>query len=207
MALTRWRPQQGVTLRDAFQQLFEDAFTGDNLPSMNIANNFFPVDIRETEDAIEIDASIPGAEPADIEVTATGNTVMIRAEVEEEDREERGDLLRQERVYGIFQRAFTLPTEVDANNITANFENGVLKVRLPKSEAMKPKRVQVQGGQSNGQPNGKGNGQQKSEQKTQPASAQQASTQQAQSSSQSQQSQQQPGQTKNEQEKTPAGSR
>jgi HSP20 family protein len=181
MAVTRWRPNQTIDLRQAFQQILENSFR-DGLPDPDrITNGVFPVDIHETDDAIELDASIPGAEAADIEVSATENTVMIRAEVGDHMEEREGDVLRQERVTGVFQRSFTLPSEIDPNGVTAKFENGVLCVTLPKSEAQKPRRVQVQG-QSNGQAAGKtGNGQQRLGQSqsgtTQPTSSQQTEAQ------------------------------
>jgi HSP20 family protein len=157
MAVARWRPNQTVTLRDAFQQLFEDAFT-DGMPTQ--LTNAFPVDIHETPDAIEVDAAIPGADVADVEVTTTNNSVMIRAEVRANREEHEGEMLRQERVTGIFQRAFTLPTEIDPSAVEARMDNGMLVIRLPKAEATKPKRVEVQGqrAQGNGQPTGQGNG-------------------------------------------------
>jgi HSP20 family protein len=198
MALTRWRPNQGLTLRDAFQHLFEDALRDGTPDPDAITNGVFPVDIHETQDAIEIDASIPGADAADIEVSATENTVMIKAEVREHREQREGEALRRERVTGVFQRAFTLPTEVDPNNVQAKFENGILCITLPKSEAQKPRRIEVQG-QSNGKTNGKtSNGQparagQPQQTTTQPTSSQQGETQRAQASG-SQQSETQRGQ-------------
>jgi HSP20 family protein len=182
MTITRWRPNQSVNLREAFQQLLENSFRDDLPDPDRITNGVFPVDIHETNDAIELDASIPGAEAADIEVTTTENSVMIRAEVRDHIEQREGDVLRRERVTGVFQRSFTLPSEIDPNKVTAKFENGVLCLTLPKSEAQKPRRVQVQG-QSNGQSDGKtGNGQQRSSQSqptmTQPTSSQQATSQQ-----------------------------
>jgi HSP20 family protein len=157
MAIARWRPNQTVSLRDAFQQLFEDAFT-DGLPAQLASS--FPVDIHETPDAIEVDAAIPGADVADVEVTTTNNSVMIRAEVRGDREEHQGEMLRQERITGIFQRAFTLPTEIDPNRVEARMENGVVIIKLPKAESNKPKRVEVQGQktQGNGRGNGHGNG-------------------------------------------------
>jgi HSP20 family protein len=151
MAVTHWRPNQTVTLRDAFQQLFEDAFT-DGLP-MKIANGF-PVDIHETPDAIEVDAAIPGADVADVEVTTTNQSVMIRAEVRGDREEHQGEMLRQERITGVFQRAFTLPTEIDPNGVQARMENGLLIIRLPKAESVKPKRIEVRGQSGQGNRNG-----------------------------------------------------
>lgn len=148
MALTRWRPSQGMTLRDAMQQLMEDAFIDSYPTGANLTSSIFPVDIRETQDGYEVDASIPGARPEDIEVTATGNTVMIKAEIGDHRHDDEDDTparqpLRQERFTGVLQRAFTLPGEIDANTVDATFEHGVLCVKLPKSEATKPKRVEI----------------------------------------------------------------
>src|SRR5258708_13396120 len=142
MAVARWRPNQTVTLRDAFQQLFEDAFT-DGLPTQ--ITNAFPVDIHETADTIEVDAAIPGADVGDVEVTTTNNSVMIRAEVKADREEHEGDMLRQERVTGIFQRAFTLPTEIDPNGAEPRIANATLVIRLPTAEAPNPKRLDVPG--------------------------------------------------------------
>ena len=158
MTITRWRPQQGLTFRDAFQQLVEDAFT-DRLPVAT--SSMFPVDIRETPDGIEIDASLPGAEPKDIDVMATNNTVTIKAEIHKRLEERKGTLLREEITDGTFQRAFTPPADVDANKITAKFENGLLKITLPKSEATKPKRVQIQSASGSVSEVKSGNGQQR----------------------------------------------
>jgi HSP20 family protein len=207
MALTRWRPNQTLTLRDAFQQLFEEALRDGNADPDAITSGVFPVDIHETQDAIEIDASIPGADAADIEVSATENTVMIKAEVREHREQREGQALRRERVTGVFQRAFTLPTEVDPNGVQAKFENGVLCVTLPKSEAQKPRRIEVRG-QSDGKANGKSNGQQQrvgqgQQTTTQPTSSQ-AEAQRAQQSSGQQTSGQQGGAQQSDQQKTDA---
>jgi HSP20 family protein len=180
MAVARWRPNQPTTLRDAFQQLFEDAFT-EGLPTQ--ITNGFPVDIHETADAIEVDAAIPGADVADVEVTTTNNSVMIRAEVRAEREEHKGEMLRQERITGVFQRAFTLPTEIDPNRVEARMDNGILVVTLPKAESTKPKRVDIQGKSQraqgnggnggNGQGNGKASG--STQQKTEVSSTQEKS--------------------------------
>jgi HSP20 family protein len=176
MAIARWRPtSQTVSLRDAFQQLFEDAFT-DGLPAQLASS--FPVDIHETPDAIEVDAAIPGADVADVEVTTTNNSVMIRAEVRGNREEHQGEMLRQERVTGIFQRAFTLPTEIDPNRVEARMENGVVIIKLPKAESNKPKRVEVQGqsAQSNGRSNGHSNGKTSAAQSATPTAQSSSST-------------------------------
>jgi HSP20 family protein len=82
---------------------------------------------------------------------------MIRAEVRAEREEHKGEMLRQERITGVFQRAFTLPTEIDPNRVEARMDNGILVVSLPKAESTKPKRVDIQGKSQRAQGNG-GNG-------------------------------------------------
>jgi HSP20 family protein len=151
MTLTRWRPQTGMTLRDAARQLFEDAFI-DPLAQTSISGGMFPVDIHETGDAIEVDASIPGAKPENIEVSATGSSISIKAEIERHTKQGEGEALREERYEGVFQRSFTLPTQIDPNKVEATYENGVLCVVLPKSESVRPKRVTVTAQQGNGKP-------------------------------------------------------
>ncbi len=88
-------------------------------------------------------ASIPGVDPNDVEVTLTDNTLTIKGEVKEEtDVEERNYHLRERR-FGSFTRNVTLPLPVDADKVEATHENGVLSLRLPKTEAVKPKKISV----------------------------------------------------------------
>ena len=148
MAITRWRP--GMALRDAMNQLFEDAIVDRLTPTTPFSSGMFPVDIRESGDAIEVDASIPGVKPEDIEVSATGNSITIKGEMKRHTKRGEGEALREERYEGIFQRSFTLPTQIDPDKVEATYENGLLCVVLPKSESVRPKRVTVTAQEGNG---------------------------------------------------------
>ena len=73
----------------------------------------------------------------------TGNVLTIKGERKEEKKEETAAYIFRERSYGSFRRSLTLPTEVDVDKAEAEFENGVLKLTLPKSEAVKPKSIEI----------------------------------------------------------------
>ena len=103
------------------------------------------VDVRETEDGLEVTAELAGIRPDDVNVSIENNVLTISGEKKHEVREENGDgnyrLL--ERRYGRFERTFTLSPTVNTEKIDARFENGLLTVTLPKSEAAKPRKIRV----------------------------------------------------------------
>ena len=103
-----------------------------------------PVDILEEADAIRIMAEVPGIDPKDVKISVEGNVLTIHGTKQQiaEQRTER--VHRYERTYGAFERTFTLPATVDANNIKAGYEHGVLTVTLPKVEQAKPRQIAVQ---------------------------------------------------------------
>ena len=103
-----------------------------------------PVDILEEADAIRIMAEVPGIDPKDVKISVEGNVLTIHGTKQQiaEERTER--VHRYERTYGAFERTFTLPATVDANNIKAGYEHGVLTVTFPKVEQAKPRQIAVQ---------------------------------------------------------------
>ncbi len=102
------------------------------------------VDVEEDENNFHVTAELPGMEKDDFSVEIMGDRLMIRGEKKSE-REERkeGNYYYAECSYGSFARAIPLPCEVDTDKAEGNFKNGVLKLRLPKSEEAKAKRVNV----------------------------------------------------------------
>lgn len=109
-------------------------------------SSWYPVvDIKETEDSLQINAELPGIEPDDASVTVEDGTLTITGEKKQETSESADDGSYHvfERSYGRFERSFKLPKNVDAEKVTANFENGVLRVALPKVEAAKARRIQI----------------------------------------------------------------
>lgn len=115
-------------------------------------------DVIETEKEIRVVTEMPGLRSEDIEVDVEHNVLTIRGEKREEraEGEQGGKYHLAERRYGTFARSFVLPRDVDAERIEAGFDNGVLTVRIPKSERAQRRRIQVGGQQEGGR--GAGNG-------------------------------------------------
>ena len=101
------------------------------------------VDIAEDTNEIRIKAELPGIKQSDIDIELTGDTLTLRGERKFEDTEKRDNYVRIERSYGAFHRSFTIGVPVDQNNVNATFKDGILEVRIPKSEETKPKKVAV----------------------------------------------------------------
>ena len=104
-------------------------------------------DVIETEKEIRVVTEMPGLRQDDIEVDVENNVLTIRGEKREErtEGEEGGKYHLAERRYGTFARSFVLPRDVDSEQIQASFDNGVLTVRIPKSERAQRRRIQVGG--------------------------------------------------------------
>ena len=105
------------------------------------------IDVIQEDEDLVVRAEIPGAKPEDVDVTIHNGILTISGKVEEEREEERGGYLVRERRSGSFRRSLQLPHDVDEDQIKANFENGVLEVRVPGAAAVQePKRIQIGGG-------------------------------------------------------------
>ena len=102
-----------------------------------------PLDVYETEDGLVVKASLAGVKREDVDVSIAGDTLSIKGEFKSEEETKKPSYYRQERCYGSFHRALTLPTEVEADKAEAVFEHGVLTLTMPKAEAVKPKTIQV----------------------------------------------------------------
>ncbi len=108
------------------------------------ARPWYPaVDIAETENEIVLAADVPGVKMDDIDIKVENGTLTISGKREFQKQEEKGGYHRIERSYGSFQRVFTLPDSVDTEKVEASYEDGVLKVVLPKKEVAKPKTIKV----------------------------------------------------------------
>jgi HSP20 family protein len=100
-----------------------------------------PVDIEETDDAWIIEAEVPGAKRKDIDIEVNENELQISGEIVE--RERKGIVRRRTRRVGRFEYRVTLPTPIDPDGIEATLDEGVLTVRVPKPESMRPRRVEI----------------------------------------------------------------
>lgn len=104
----------------------------------------FKVDVTESDKDYKLVAEIPGARKEDIEVSVDRGTVMISAKVEKSSEQKDGErVIRRERYSGSMQRAFTLDSTADESKVDASYENGVLRVVLPKKEASPQQRVTI----------------------------------------------------------------
>jgi HSP20 family protein len=101
------------------------------------------VDVTENEQAITIYAELPGMAKEDIDIQLTGDTLTLRGERRRHDAQRRENYHRVERQYGQFTRTFQIETPLEAGGVTASYEQGVLTVRLPKQEAVKPRQISI----------------------------------------------------------------
>jgi HSP20 family protein len=140
--MTRYDPAANmVSLREAMDQLFRDSFvTPFGRLAQTTAN--MPVDVYETGDAFVVKAFMPGLTADDLQINVQEQIVTIHGEPKAENPEGMRPLL-QERWIGAFTRTFTLPVSVEPDKVEAELMNGVLNVTLPKSEASKPRKIQV----------------------------------------------------------------
>lgn len=148
LSITR-RPVAGfedfpTTLRvfeDAVNRMFSDSLA---------ARPWTPaVDIVENEDELVLTADVPGVKMEDVDIRLEDGTLTISGSRKFEQEEKKAGYHRLERAYGNFQRAFSLPESVDAEKVSAKFENGVLKIVLPKKEMAKPRSIKVSVGSNN----------------------------------------------------------
>jgi HSP20 family protein len=140
--IRRWDPfREMAELRATMDRLLNETR---NLP---VASEdviwMLPLDVSETEDAFIVKASIPGVNPDDIDISLTDNVLTIKAEVKAEEEIENAQYHLRERRFGVYSRAITLPTAVDADRVDAVYKDGVLTLTIPKAEEAKPHKIAV----------------------------------------------------------------
>jgi len=146
MELIRWNPMYDrFNLRHRMDKMLGDYF----YPSVqgqedSEVGNWNPAaDIYENDDNIVIKAEFPGIDKKDITVDLKNRVLTLKGERSSDDETTEDNYYRRERRYGRFERAFTLPTEVDPDKIKADYKDGVLKIEIPKSQEKKPKKIMV----------------------------------------------------------------
>jgi HSP20 family protein len=148
MALARWTPRGNLqSFQDEMNRMFEQFFRGGTGEEAGWGVRTWapPVDIYETDDALILKAELPGVSKDDVSIEIHQNTLILRGQRKHEAEVKEEQYHRVERAYGTFQRSFMLPTLVDQEHVQATYHDGVLELRLPKSEAAKPKRVAITG--------------------------------------------------------------
>lgn len=134
------------SLQHEIDRLFDGFFptrrTSDD--SENAAVSWAPrTDLVETPDAYRIEVDVPGVERENLHINFNDNRLTISGERNAQSRSEEENVVRVERSFGHFFRSFTLPNTINASDIGASYENGVLTVTVPKAEESKPRRIEV----------------------------------------------------------------
>lgn len=130
---------------DGFEGLFDDMMKGFGF---NASAKVPAVDIREEDKQYVVEAEIPGYAEGDVDVNVDKHVLHIASKKQEEKKTDKKYLVK-ERVESSFERAFSLPEDVDESKITGSFKNGVLTVILPKKEVAQPKKIQIVIGSGN----------------------------------------------------------
>jgi HSP20 family protein len=131
-----------LTLRQAMDRLFDDTvFRPVNGYGADVSR--LALDVRSTPDALLVEAELPGINPEDVDITVENGTLTIRAEDRVERSAEEGDWLVREIAHGTVMRTVTLPTGLEADKAEATFEHGVLRLRIPKAEQVKPRQIHI----------------------------------------------------------------
>ena len=127
-------------------RLLDEAFTGFPYGEQGSAITsawFAPTDISEDVNSLQITLEVPGVRPEDVKISLENNLLTVRGEKRQEAEERNERVHRYERSYGTFERSFALPNTVDPDNISAKYENGILRISIPKSERARPREIPV----------------------------------------------------------------
>jgi HSP20 family protein len=149
--VTRYDPlSDTISLRQAMDRLLEDSFVSPFTWRTVNGEALSPaVDVHQTADEIIVTAALPGLKAEDVDITITGQTLSIRGEFKADEEVSPDQYLYRERRYGSFHRQLQLPVRVQGDAASATFENGVLTLRIPKAEEVKPRQIQVKAASDN----------------------------------------------------------
>jgi HSP20 family protein len=133
-----WQDMQ--RLHQEVDRLFSDSFT---MAGGRTAPSYPAINVWTNKDGAVVTAELPGVDADDLDISVVNDTLTLSGERKAEGLEEGNQYHRRERGYGKFNRTFQLPFKVEADNIDALFENGVLHLSLPRAEADKPRKITV----------------------------------------------------------------
>jgi HSP20 family protein len=152
MALIRWEPASELqTFHQEFNRLFGSLFDSQAGAGRAVARRWVPaIDLVEDGEQFVLRVDLPGVSESDVKVEVEDDVLTVSGERSSEQRSQEGGYRRYERASGRFARALRLPEGIDPERVEAQFENGVLEVRIPKPEQRKPHRVEI--GVAKGEP-------------------------------------------------------
>ena len=142
MAIVRWEPAREVdSLQSEVNRVF-DAFFG--TAGGGRVRRWVPaMDLVETDDHFVLKADLPGVAESDVNIVFENNVLTVSGERRTEHEAKKDGYYRLERTMGSFSRSLTLPEGIDADAVSAKYDNGVLEVRIPKPAEAKPRRIQI----------------------------------------------------------------
>lgn len=144
MALARWEPFRELAALQNEMSRWMGQLSGTVAPGNGQSSTWLPsVDVWETEDELVLSFDLPGISEDDIAVELDANVLTVSGERERTAERSNERFFRFERRYGTFARSVTLPQGVREDSIKADYENGVLEIRVPKPDEHKPKRIKV----------------------------------------------------------------
>ena len=133
-----------LSLRQAVDRLFEDSFVRPRgIGFATFDGGAAALDITSTTDALVVEAALPGVKPEGVDITVENGTLTIRGTTASERREGDGEYLVQEIRRGEFARSVALPSGLEPDKANATFEHGVLTLRIPKAEQVKPRQIRI----------------------------------------------------------------
>ena len=139
--MDRWEPFRVSDIQTEVNRLF-DSFVGRSAAASGRV--WAPlVDMYATKDDLVLTLELPGVSEKDVPVTITGDLLTVKGERRLEEQVKEQDLLHVERTYGKFERLIQLPMAVQADHVKATYRDGVLEIRLPKAEELKPKEIKI----------------------------------------------------------------
>ncbi len=143
--LTRYEPfRDFANVQDRMNRMFRDFYAPEGQNESLTTTAFAPpVDVYEDEHNVTLKIEVPGIDEKDIDVRIENNTLTVHGERKFEKEEKEENYRRVERQYGSFTRTFTLPNTVNHDNVQADYDKGVLKIKLEKKAEAKPKQIKV----------------------------------------------------------------
>ena len=141
--LTRWERDMERMMDELFDRRMRPWWPERWLRAEPMEISAPAVDLYEDKDEIVVKAELPGMEKDDIQVNLADQTLIIKGEKKKEEEIREENYYRAERAYGSFLKTVELPMDVHADRVKASFKNGILEIRLPKTEEAKPREIKV----------------------------------------------------------------
>lgn len=140
MAIIRWSPLRDLMrMREAMDEMFDEDWS--RFPEVR---EFAPaVDVYQTKDKVVVETALPGVDPDKVDISVEDDTLVIKGKTQSKEEKKEKDYYRKEVRYGSFYRAVALPASVKSDKAQASYEDGILKVTLPKMARPKAKRIAV----------------------------------------------------------------